>query len=284
MKKTARKLGSKPKKQASPFVKWAGGKRHLIPEILTRLPASFGTYYEPFVGGGAVFFALADRISQAILSDSNAELIRAYRIIKENPEALMEELESHRKAHARDASYYYQVRDQYNAPPNDSGDEPASVARFIYLNKTCYNGLYRVNSRGKFNVPKGRYANPTIYSKENILTVSEALKNATLYTRDFEEIDPQPVDFIYCDPPYDDTFDSYAAGGFGEMEQRRLRDCMDRWREKGCHVLLSNSDTPLIRRLYEEYRIEEVVAPRHINSKADRRGMTVELLVMGSDD
>nr|VFK41081.1 MAG: DNA adenine methylase [Candidatus Kentron sp. TC] len=267
-------------KRASPFVKWAGGKRHLVPEIIARLPASFGAYYEPFVGGGAVFFALAGRIGEAILSDINAELIHAYRTIKEDPEALIEELESHRKAHGRE-EYYYRIRDQHNASRGDSGDGPAFVARFIYLNKTCYNGLYRVNSRGKFNVPEGRYRNPVIYSRENILAVSEALGNVALYQRDFEEIDPSPGDFIYCDPPYDDTFNSYAAAGFGEAGQRRLKDCMDRWRNKGCHVLLSNSDTPLIRRLYAEYRIEEVAAPRHINSKADGRGKTTELLVMG---
>ncbi len=273
---------SRPRKRAAPFVKWAGGKRPLIPYIMASLPPSFGAYYEPFLGGGAVFLALADRIGEAVLSDANAELIRAYQVIQADPEALIALLERHKEAHG-EADYYYKVRDRYNAGRDDPEDRPASVARFIYLNKTCYNGLYRVNSRGGFNVPKGRYANPAIYSRENLLAVSEALKNATLHTRDFEAIDPKPGDFIYCDPPYDNTFDSYAAGGFGEAGQKRLKACMDRWREKGCHVLLSNSDTPLIRRLYKEYRIEEVAAPRPINSKADGRGMTAELLVMGYD-
>nr|VFJ75388.1 MAG: DNA adenine methylase [Candidatus Kentron sp. FW] len=270
------------KKRASPFVKWAGGKRHLIPEIIARLPASFGTYYEPFVGGGAVFFALADQVGKAVLSDTNAELMLAYEVIKENPEALMEQLECHKKAHGREG-YYYRVREQRNAKRGNLEDKLASAARFIYLNKTGYNGLYRVNSRGEFNVPKGQYKNPAIYSRENILAIGEALKNAALETLDFADIDPKPGDFIYCDPPYDDTFNSYAAGGFGEAEQKRLKEYMDRWRERGCHVLLSNSDTPLIRALYKDYRIEKVKAPRTINSKADGRGMTAELLVMSYD-
>lgn len=267
------------KTRASPFVKWAGGKRHLVPAIIDHLPASFNTYYEPFLGGGAVFFALADRIGKAVLSDTNADLIRAFEVIKEAPEALIERLKVHRKDHAEEG-YYYQVRDQYNASRDDAGDKLASVARFLYLNKTCYNGLYRVNSRGGFNVPKGQYKNPAIFSRANILAVGEALKNATLRKQDFQEIDPGPGDFIYCDPPYDDTFNGYAVGGFGEKGQRRLKAYMDRWRERGCYVLLSNSNTPLIRALYADYRIEEVTAPRAINSKANGRGMTTELLVM----
>ncbi|VFM99390.1 MAG: DNA adenine methylase (dam) [Candidatus Kentron sp. G] len=271
------------KQQASPFVKWAGGKRHLVPEIIARLPKSFGTYYEPFVGGGAVFFALAGRAGKAALSDTNAELMLAYEVIRDTPEALMEQLDAHKKAHRRE-EYYYQVRERRNAAL-DSGfsDKVASAVRFIYLNKTGYNGLYRVNSRGGFNVPKGRYENPAIYNRENILAISEVLKNTTLETLDFADIDPRPEDFIYCDPPYDDAFNSYADDGFGEADQKRLKDCMDRWREKGCHVMLSNSDTPLIRALYKGYRIEEVEAPRYINSKAAKRGMTTELLVMSYD-
>ncbi|MBT8419443.1 MAG: DNA adenine methylase [Gammaproteobacteria bacterium] len=263
------------KTQAAPFVKWAGGKRHLIPRITAHLPASFGTYYEPFVGGGAIFFALADRISHAVLSDANAELMLAYAVIKNNPERLIEVLENHKKHHG-DERYYYEIRDKID------GREPEEiVGRFLYLNKTCYNGLYRVNRQGKFNVPRGRYKNPAIYNRNNLLSVSDALKKAAIYKLDFEKIEPEPGDFIYCDPPYDNTFNDYAAGGFGETGQKRLRDCMDRWRKKGCYVVLSNSDTPLIRQLYADYRIEEIQAARSINSKADGRGMTTELLVIG---
>nr|VFK53692.1 MAG: DNA adenine methylase (dam) [Candidatus Kentron sp. TC] len=283
MKRSARKLGGKPKKQVSPFVKWAGGKRYLIPEIIARLPSSFGTYHEPFVGGGAVFFALVDKIDKAVLSDTNTELMLAYEVIRDDPEALMEQLDTHKKAHDREG-YYYRVREQRNvAWGGGFADKLASAARFIYLNKTGYNGLYRVNSRGEFNVPEGRYKDPAIYNRENILAISEALEKATLETRDFADIDPEPGDFIYCDPPYDDTFNSYAVGGFGEAGQRRLKACMDRWRDKGCHVLLSNSDTDFIRDLYADYRIVEVEVPRYINSKADGRNETTELLVMSYD-
>nr|VFJ62603.1 MAG: DNA adenine methylase [Candidatus Kentron sp. FM]VFJ63060.1 MAG: DNA adenine methylase [Candidatus Kentron sp. FM]VFK14322.1 MAG: DNA adenine methylase [Candidatus Kentron sp. FM] len=271
------------KQQVFPFVKWAGGKRHLIPEIIARLPKSFGTYYEPFVGGGAVFFALAGRIGKVVLSDTNVELMLAYEVIRDTPEALMEQLDIHQKAHGREG-YYYRVRKERNAAWHGGfADRLVAAARFIYLNKTGYNGLYRVNSRGEFNVPEGRYKDPAIYNRENILAISKMLKNVTLETRDFADLDPEPGDFIYCDPPYDDTFNSYAAGGFGEAGQKRLKDCMDSWREKGCYVLLSNSDTSLIRALYADYRIEEVAAPRAINSKADGRGMTTELLVMSYD-
>nr|VFJ47844.1 MAG: DNA adenine methylase [Candidatus Kentron sp. DK] len=270
------------KDRAAPFVKWAGGKRRLIPEIMARLSASFSTYHEPFLGGGAVFFALAGerRITRAVLSDTNAELIGAYRAVRESPKALIRLLEAHKEAHGEEG-YYYRVRDRHGATAGGAEARLASAARFIYLNKTCYNGLYRVNSKGRFNVPQGRYQNPTIYHRENLLAVSRVLQNAELAVRDFSEIEPEAGDVIYCDPPYDDTFNSYAAGGFGEAGQRRLREWMDRWREKGCYVLLSNSDTPLIRDLYADYRIAEIAAPRYINSKGSGRGMTKELLVMG---
>ena len=241
--------------KAQPFVKWAGGKRSLVSEIMSRLPHSFENYHEPFVGGGAVFFALAHKIKNAFLSDANADLIRTYRAIQEQPERLIETLQHHKENHETEG-YYYEVRAQ-----SDLEDIVDVAARFIYLNKTCYNGLYRVNKSGQFNVPQGRYKNPAICDADNIRVASRVLQKAAIHHVDFGDIEPEAGDLVYCDPPYDDTFNGYSANGFGNTEQGRLRDCMDRWHRNGCYVMLSNSDTPLIRDLYQDYTIHEVQGP-----------------------
>lgn len=269
---------------AHPFLKYAGGKTALLSEILPRLPKKIGTYYEPFVGGGAVYFALAaeKRFKHAVLGDANDELMRAYSALAKDIEGVVGAL----KEHVYEEKYYYTVRalDPWALDPG------TRAARLIYLNRTCFNGLYRVNRRGEFNVPFGRYVNPTICDEENLRAVSKVLRRQTLLGgRDFEKsVDPaRRGDAVYMDPPYvpvstTSNFTGYAKGGFGESEQIRLRDCFKTLAARGVHVLLSNSDTPLVRNLYRGFRIEEVQAPRRVNSKGGKRGNVGELLISGA--
>ncbi len=265
--------------RARPFVKWAGGKRSLAARIWEQAPTDFGDYHEPFVGGGSVFFEMPERTNKAHLSDVNRELITAYQVIRDNVEGLIVALQEHEHNHHADEGYYLQVRAQEPEAPLQV------VARFIYLNKTCYNGLYRVNSEGKFNVPKGSYKNPRICDAEGLRQASTALAHADVSVATFASIAPEAGDFVYCDPPYDGTFTSYAPGGFGDAEQELLRDTVIRWRNDGVSVMISNSDTRLIRDLYagSEFEIHEVVAPRHINSDGKGRGNVEELLVTTYD-
>lgn len=232
------------KAPAMPFVKWAGGKRALIPDIAKHFPQRIDTYWEPFVGGGAVFFTMANRIDRAVLSDRNEELVITYQVVKEKVEDLIEALRIHAQGHKND-QYYSRVRSQ----------EPSSAleiaARFIYLNKTCYNGLYRVNKSGKFNVPKGRYKNPDICNTERLRAANQVLQKATIRLGDFEKVvAPGSEDFVYCDPPYDECFTGYQPEGFTPEDQERLRNAVNSWLDLGANVMLSNSDTPLIRKLY----------------------------------
>jgi len=223
-----------------------------------------------------VFFTMVDRINRAVLSDLNEELVLAYQIVKDRVEELIEVLKNHERAH-RDKGYYLHIRAQ---EPVDALD---IVARFIYLNKTCFNGLYRVNKRGKFNVPKGRYKNPDICNPERLRAASKALASATIRMGDFEKIvKPGVDDFIYCDPPYDNCFNGYQSVGFGKSDQKRLRNAINGWADIGAAVMLSNSDTPLIRGLYrkrDRFAIHATKAPRLINSRADGRGSVAELIV-----
>ena len=232
------------KAPAIPFVKWAGGKRAIMPSLSKHIPERIGTYWEPFVGGGAVFFALANRMDRAILSDTNAELLLTYSAVKDDVENLIDCLKGHAVKHkAKD--YYMSVRRQ------EPSERLEVAARFIYLNKTCFNGLYRVNKSGKFNVPKGKYDNPTICNEERLRAASKALAKATISLGDFgKTVQPEQDDFIYCDPPYDECFTNYQAGGFQKDDQKRLRGAVDRWVARGAQVMVSNSDTALIRRLY----------------------------------
>lgn len=264
---------------ARPFLKWAGGKTALLPEILLRLPKTIGTYYEPFVGGGAVFFALAaeKRFERAVLGDANAELIETYFSIKEDLETVIRRLKAHAGKHSEE--YFYKVR----ANPGQY-----IAARMIYLNKTCFNGLYRVNSKGGFNVPFGKYTNPTICDEENLRAVSAVLRGVGLLPGDFERstMRARRGDTVYFDCPYvpvsaTASFTAYTKGGFGPETQERLRDVAKRLVDRGVHVLLSNSDTPLVRYLYRGFKIEEVQAPRRVNSKGGKRGNVGELLISG---
>ena len=261
--------------RARPFLKWAGGKRTLIPDITRLLPTTVSTYWEPFLGGGAVFFALEGKVNQAFLSDVNTELALAYRVVQNRPEELIDRLRFHEARHQKN-NYYYRVRKMTH-----SKDPVDVAARFIYLNKTCYNGLYRVNKDGKFNVPRGKYINPLICDEHNIRSASKALGKATVLIGDFAKVEPGEHDFIYCDPPYDGTFASYDAGGFGEKEQTRLRDAALKWCKIGAAVMISNADTPLIRSLYSgsPFTLHRVSAPRPINCNGSGRGPAAELLI-----
>ncbi len=267
------------KAAAAPFIKWAGGKRALIPDIAKHFPEHVSTYWEPFVGGGAVFFTFADRFDRAIISDLNEELVIAYNVVKQDVEALIDALRIHEKGHHRSDSYYMRVRSQ------EPAEEIAIAARFIYLNKTCYNGLYRVNKSGKFNVPKGRYKNPDICAADRLRGASKALAKATIRLGDFERIVcPDADDFVYCDPPYDDCFTGYQAAGFTSDDQERLRNAVNQWFDAGANIMLSNSDTPLIGRLYRgggggRFHLHKAEAPRFINRTASNRGAVPELIV-----
>jgi DNA adenine methylase len=266
--------------QARPPIKWPGGKTSLLPEILTRLPQKINTYYEPFLGGGAVFFALAaeKRFKRAALGDSNEELCLTYSALALDPGRVIALL----RKHVYEEEHYYAVRalDPKKLTPY------AHAARFIYLNKTCFNGLYRVNKKGQFNVPFGRYTNPMICDEENLRAVSGVLAPVEIGPFDFEKLVAKAKrgDAVYCDPPYapaSDTanFTAYTAGGFGPEEQTRLRDVARKLVDRGVHVLLSNSDTPFARKLYKGFKIEKVRAKRSINSKGDKRGDVGELLI-----
>jgi len=259
------------------FVKWVGGKRSLLDEIISRFPEEFNTYYEPFVGGGAVYFAIANKIKKAVLADSNLQLVLAYKVIQSDPEKLILKLKQHAKRHSKE--YYYKVRSK------EDDDAINTVARFLYLNKTCYNGLYRVNKSGKFNAPMGKYKNPNIIQEDNILTCHSVLKNASIRVGDFSKLKPKKDDFVYFDPPYHPTdnvsFTQYTEQNFTEKDQVRLRDFIVELHRRGVKIMLSNSKTKFIEDLYKTpYLIKHIVkAPRFVNCKSDQRGKVEELLI-----
>lgn len=267
-----------------PFLKWAGGKRQLLHELVPRTTEHLGPgrYHEPFVGGGALFFELygLGRLGRkhAYLSDTNPRLIETYGAVQHDVEAVIEHLRDHAANHSHD--YYYEVR----ATVPDTFATRA--ARIIYLNRTCFNGLFRENKRGEFNVPIGRYANPRICNEENLRAVSAALQRATVACESFDVVvrRAKPGDFVYFDPPYHPlsgtaNFTSYHEGDFTEDDQSALADVFDRLTENGVFAMLSNSDTPLIRELYDGYETATVHAARNVNSRSDRRGKISELIV-----
>jgi DNA adenine methylase len=263
---------------AKPFIKFAGGKTALLPEILPRLPSKIRTYYEPFVGGGAVFWALEGRFERAVLGDINEEIVNLYSVVRMTPKALLKEL----KRLPIDEKSFYKIRAQALT------GRLQRAARTIYLNKTAFNGLYRVNKKGEFNVPWGDYKNPTLAVDEVIHACSQALAETSLVDCDFEDtvVSAKRGDVVYFDPPYipvskTANFTGYAAGGFGDGDQERLRSLMEKLDTKGVHVLLSNSDTPRARELYDGFKIESVQAPRRVNSKGNKRGNVGELLISG---
>jgi DNA adenine methylase len=272
-----------------PFVKWAGGKSQLLSELDSMIPTKFNRYFEPFLGGGAMFFHLiSDRNTRfsTYLSDINEELITAYKVVKNNVSELIQILKRHRTEYNRNPSkYYYKLRDEIK--PRTEIDR---TARFIALNKTCFNGLYRVNRSGIFNVPMGRYKNPLICDASNLENISKAFRysKAAINVNDYKSalLKAEKDDFIYLDPPYHPTsrtanFTSYSDSGFGDDDQLELSEIFAELNDKKCKVLLSNSDTPLIRKLYSDFssRIKEVNVSRVINCKASRRLGHKELLI-----
>ena len=276
MAKEATRIVQQPNPSPKPFLKWAGGKSQLVGEILKRFPTTFRRYHEPFLGGGAVFFALQPRA--AVLSDVNRELVETYLAIRNDVDNVIRALSRHQP----DEAHYYKVRAQSAA--GLSLEE--SAARTIFLNKTCFNGLYRVNRRGEFNVPFGRYRNPKFCDPENLSRVAESLQRAELHIQSVFDISRRVRrgDLVYFDPPYDpvsktSSFTAYAKDGFGREEQIRLAELFARLAKRGVHVVLSNSDTPFIQDLYKGFRIDRVYARRAINARADRRGPVGELII-----
>lgn len=280
-------------RSARPVIKWCGGKSELAPELLRRMPARYLTYWEPFAGGAALFFAARPE-RQVVLSDTNGGLIGVYQAVRDHVEALIVALELHAKMHRRrGARWYRRVRDAYNehlhhAPidPTDHHDPVTRAAMFIYLNKTCFNGLWRENRAGAFNVPCGRYTNPKICDADNLRAAAAALAGVRLQTAGYDHVSPIAGDFVYFDPPYDPvsktaSFTRYAAAGFGREQQVQLADFAKGIVERGAHVMLSNSDTRFIRTLYRQrgFRVERVMCRRSINSAADKRGAIAEVVI-----
>lgn len=275
---TTKKEIEKEPVQARPFVKWVGGKRQLLNELLKHAPKEYGTFHEPFLGGGAMFFGL--KPARAILSDTNERLVRTYRGVRNDVEAVIKRL----RTFPHDKAFFLQMR----GLDIDASLSDAEVAAwFIYLNKTCYNGLYRVNSRNIFNTPFGAYENPTVCDESLLRACSKALKKAEIVQADFERVvaDTHSGDFVYFDPPYvplsaTSSFTSYTSSGFGPTEQKRLRDLAISLKRAGRHVLISNSSAGLVRDLYSPaFAIVEVQASRTVNTKASGRGRIAELLI-----
>lgn len=288
-KQHSRTKAAKPNPLVQPFLKWAGGKRQLLPQIRRFLPKQYKAYYEPFIGGGAVLFDLQPK--SAHINDANAELINLYNVIKESPN----ELTVAAKKHKNTEDYFYHLRalDRDEVFATLSPIERA--ARIIFLNKTCYNGLFRVNSSGQFNVPYGNYHNPLIVDEIIINAVSNYLNGAsvTITNTDFAKAvgGAGKSDFVYFDPPYDpisdtSSFTGYHLDSFGKAEQRRLKETCDELTERGCKVMLSNSCTDFIKELYSDaskYRVIEVEANRNINSVGGGRGKILEFLIINYD-
>ncbi len=264
------------------FVKWAGGKKQLLNQFKALLPKKIKRYHEPFVGGGSVAFYVIQnhRPEQVFLSDINEELINCYNVIKRDVKSLIWALKQFRAIHTNEN--YYKIRNQ-----NPKKLDPVTrAARFIYLNKTCFNGLYRVNSKGRFNVPIGSYKNPSILQEEDLLAISKLLKNAKVLRTSFETVlnRAKKGDFVYFDPPYyplkkGQSFTTYTKENFLEKEQMRLAKVFRVLDRMGCFVMLSNSDTDFIKHLYSGFNLNVVKAKRMINCDASKRGAINELVI-----
>jgi len=263
-------------KATRPFVKWAGGKTRLLGALLRQVPQDYGCYYEPFLGGGALFFRIQP--GQAVLSDVNADLMQLYRVVRDEPQSLMTILAEH----TYEKEHYYAVR----ALDPSHLDPVERAARMLFLNRTCFNGLYRVNRKGQFNVPMGRYKNPTICDPQVIMAASGALQNRDLREVSFEEAVSQAVrgDFVYFDPPYHpvsstSNFTQYTKGGFGEADQRKLATLFDELTNRGVSCMLTNSDCVLVRELYASHLMTRVEVARSISRSVNGRGRVGELII-----
>lgn len=263
-----------------PLLKWVGGKRQLLPAIHSMLPESYDTYVEPFLGGGAVLFSLAPE--RARVNDLNTELITVYEVVRDDVDELIELL----RGYPNESDFFYSMRALDRSPEFAHLSRVERAARTIYLNKTCYNGLYRVNNAGQFNAPFGRYANPTICDEPNLREVSAYLAShdVAFSNGDYAALEANEGDFVYFDPPYDpvnptSNFTGYQSGGFGRADQIRLKETCDALDARGVKFLLSNSATDFITELYADYRVETVKATRAVNSVASKRGKVNEVLV-----
>jgi len=276
----------KEKIKAKPFLKWVGGKGRLLTELRKYYPKDFKNYFEPFVGGGAVFFDINTK--RAYLNDINITLISTYKIIRDNKDEVIKILFNLEKKYKllneeKRKDFYLKIREKYNEL--ESGIFEKSIY-FLFLNKTCFNGMYRENSKGRFNVPFGKYKNPTIIDIDNIIKVSEFLKNVEFTSLSFEKAiyRAKKGDFIYFDPPYyplnsTSNFTSYSVEGFIEKEQEKLKEIFDMLDRKGCYVMLSNSYNTYIKNLYSKYYKHEIMASRAINCKASSRGKIKEYII-----
>ncbi|VPN01672.1 modification methylase [Streptococcus pneumoniae] len=267
-----------------PFTKWTGGKRQLLPVIRELMPKTYNRYFEPFVGGGALFFDLAPK--DAVINDFNAELINCYQQIKDNPQELIEILKVHQEYNSKE--YYLDLRSADRDERIDMMSEVQRAARILYMLRVNFNGLYRVNSKNQFNVPYGRYKNPKIVDEELISAISVYLNNNQLEIKvgDFEKaiVDVRTGDFVYFDPPYiplseTSAFTSYTHEGFSFADQVRLRDAFKRLSDTGAYVMLSNSSSALVEELYRDFNIHYVEATRTNGAKSSSRGKISEIIV-----
>lgn len=274
--------------EVKPILKWVGGKRQLLNEISPLIPGEFNKYFEPFVGAGAVIFDLLP--SKAVINDLNSELINVYQVIKNSPDELIELLQEHTNNNNKE--YFYHIRELDRQAGYDSLSNVFKASRTIYLNKTAYNGLYRVNKSGQFNTPWGRYKNPKILDADNILAMSKYFnsKDIEILNCDYKNAlnSVSKGDFVYFDPPYlpispSSAFTSYTADGFGIKQQEELKNTCDMLNDKGVKFLLSNSYHPFLLDLYKDYNIKIVEARRSVNSKGHKRGKIREILVNNYD-
>ena len=270
----------KLKSETYPIVKWVGGKRQLMFELLKNMPKFYNRYFEPFIGGGALFFELQP--DNAYIADMNEELINLYQVVRDNVDELVADLQKHDIS----KEYFMEIRNIDRTEEYKNWSNIQKASRFIYLNRTCFNGMYRVNSKGEFNVPFGHYKNPRIVDEKNLINCSNLLQRTEIRHSDFSEIltKVQEGDFVYFDPPYvplneTSSFTSYTKDGFDIDMQFKLRDVCDELDSRGVKFLLSNSDTKLVNGLYENYNIKKVFASRQINANADGRGKITEVLV-----
>lgn len=274
--------------KAQPFIKWVGGKRGLLSQILPHINKKFTNYFEPFMGGGALFFELYNlgylQNKEIYLFDINSELVNAYNIVKNNPLELIDELKKFKEKHSKE--FYYEIRDWDRNSDFINRTDLDRATRFIYLNKTCFNGLYRVNKSNQNNVPMGSYKNPNICDEIVIINASKALQNTIILNTSYKDVlkYAKKDDLVYFDPPYypltnTANFTSYSEFDFLEKEQKELFEVFNELSNKSCHVLHSNSCTDFIKNLYKDFQIEEIQANRFINSKANDRGKILEVLI-----
>lgn len=276
------------KQALRPFTKWTGGKRQLLSVIKSLMPESYNRYFEPFVGGGALFFELAPK--DAIINDFNSELINCYQQIKDNPSELIKLLSKHKESNSKE--YYLNLRSADRDSRIEKMNNVERAARIMYMLRVNFNGLYRVNSKNQFNVPYGRYKNPQIVDSDLIVSISQYLNENIIHilNGDFEEAvkDVGAGDFVYFDPPYiplseTSSFTSYTHEGFSYEDHVRLRDTFKKLDEKGAYVMLSNSSSPLVEELYKDYNIHKVSATRTNGAKSSSRGKIDEIIVTNYD-